>query len=120
MGSEPLAFLGAFCLDNPHGPMIDKEHIVHRADIGVVFPHRLTHQVDQVDFPAVLHRPARLGKQGINGVTGLMLGVLVFSHGESLRDDYSLGEHTRALLFESNALDAEDQLRRGWKRPDIC
>jgi hypothetical protein len=50
----------ALGLDHAHGFFIDKQHVVRRADIGLVFTYRLSPASIEVDLFIVLNSPARL------------------------------------------------------------
>ena len=60
--------------------LVDEEHVIGRADIGLPFAHRDTGIGSEIDLVLGLHRPAGGAQLGVDAVAGLLFGVLVFGH----------------------------------------
>ncbi len=64
----------------PTGLLVHEQHVVGRADIGLVFAHGMTEAGMKSRCFLVLHDPAGLRELRVDAVAGLLFGVLVFGH----------------------------------------
>ena len=78
---QVLAFFFALGFDDADRLLVDEEHVVSRAGIGLPFAHGNTCCGAKIDLVFGLHHPAGGTQLRVNAVAGLLLGVLVFAHG---------------------------------------
>jgi len=77
--NQMLSFFFSLRFQNANWFAINKQNIVRRTHIGLIFSHRHTRTFIEIDFAFILNAPTGLTEHQVNLITGELFGGLVKS-----------------------------------------